>query len=357
MHHPIRIVHAEPLPHVAWAEIIGAEPRFATSAVGMATAREDVARLFDGVVAFQVGSLRDELPRHLWPDAALLAEAPSLLAISTHGAGYDTVDVAAMTEAGVLVMNQQGGNAEGVAEHAVGMMLTLLKRITEAHAAMRAGTAADRPALMGRELAGRTVGVIGLGHIGRRVAEICRLAFGCRILAADPHLDAATIAAAGAEKVTLDQLLAASDIVSVHCPLNAETRGMIGPAALAAMRPGAILINTARQFIHDEAAVLAALRAGHLAAAGLDCWDREPQPDTANPLLLHPRVLASPHTAGVTHESRRRIATWGAEQLIGLFLGGIRPPRLVNPAAWDRFADRFAQAFGRQPGAPARTPA
>ncbi|WP_291298834.1 NAD(P)-dependent oxidoreductase [Elioraea sp.] len=354
MHQPIRIIHAEPLPHAAWAEIIGAEPRLATTPVGMATLQGDVAHLFAGAVAFQVGSLRDELPRHLWPDSALLAVAPSLLAISTHGAGYDTVDVAAMTDAGVLVMNQQGGNAEGVAEHAVGMMLTLLKRITEAHAAMRAGTAADRPALMGRELAGRTVGLIGLGNIGRRVAEICRLAFGCRILAADPYLDAATIAAAGAEKVSLAALLAASDIVSVHCPLNAETRGMIGGAALAAMRPGAILVNTARQYIHDEAAVLAALEAGHLAAAGLDCWDREPQPDTTNPLLLHPRVLASPHTAGVTHESRRRIATWGAGQLIGLFLGGARPPRLVNPEAWDSFATRFAAAFGRAPGTPAQ---
>lgn len=353
MHQPIRIVHADPLPHAAWAEIIGAEPRFATTAVGMATAREDVARRFAGAGAFQVGSLRDELPRHLWPDAALLALAPALLAVSTHGAGYDTVDVPAMTAAGVLVMNQQGGNAEGVAEHAVAMMLTLLKRITEAHAAMRAGAAADRPALMGRELAGRTVGLIGLGNIGRRVAEICRLAFGCRILATDPWLDAATIAAAGAEKVALGDLLAASDIVSVHCPLNAETRGMIGSAALAAMRPAAILVNTARQFIHDEAAVLAALDAGRLAAAGLDCWDREPQPDPANPLLLHPRVLASPHTAGVTHESRRRIATWGAEQLIGLFLGGKRPSRLVNPEAWDGFAARFATAFGRAPTTPA----
>ncbi|WP_144186009.1 hydroxyacid dehydrogenase [Elioraea rosea] len=350
---PVRLVHAEPLPHPSWAEIIGAERRFATRAVGMQTGEGEVAAIFEGVSAFQVGSLRDELPRHLWPDAALLSRAPDLLAVSTHGAGYDTVDVAAMNAAGVLVMNQQGGNAEGVAEHAVAMMLTLLKRITEAHAAMRAGTAADRPALMGRELSGRTVGLIGLGNIGSRVAEICRLAFSCRVLATDPYLDAATIAARGGEKVALERLLAEADIVSVHCPLSAETRGMLGAQALGAMRPSAILINTARQFIHDEAAVLAALESGRLAAAGLDCWDREPQPETANPLLLHPRVLASPHTAGVTHESRTRIATWGARQLIGLFLGGERPPRLVNPEAWPRFAERFEAAFGRAPTTPA----
>jgi D-3-phosphoglycerate dehydrogenase len=349
----IRLVHAEPLPHPRWMEIIGAEPLFATTPVGLRTREDEVAQVFDGVSAYQVGSLRDELPRHLWPDAALLARAPDLLAVSTHGAGYDTVDVPAMTAAGVLVLNQQGGNAEAVAEHAVGMMLVLLKRIPEAHLAMRQGRAADRAALMGRELAGRTVGLIGCGNIGSRVAAICRLAFGCRVLASDPYLDAAAIAARGAEKAELPALLAASDVVSVHCPLNAETRGMIGAAALGAMREGAVLINTARQFIHDEAAVLAALESGRLAAAGLDCWDREPQPDPANPLLAHPRVLASPHTAGVTHESRRRIATWGAEQLIGLFLRGERPPRLVNPDAWPRFAERFAHAFGRAPWAPA----
>jgi len=247
----IRLVHAEPLPHPVWLEMISAETLFASTPVGIGVREEEVERLFAGVSAYQVGSLRDELPRHLWADAALLVRAPDLLAVSTHGAGYDTVDVAAMTAAGVLVLNQQGGNAEAVAEHTIGMMLVLLKRIPEAH---------------------------------------------------------------------------------------------------RAMREGAILINTARQFIHDEAAVLAALESGRLAAAGLDCWDREPQPDPENPLLSHPRVLASPHTAGVTHESRRRIATWAAEQLIGLFLRGERPPRLVNPEAWPRFAERFAGAFGRAPG-------
>lgn len=218
---------------------------------------------------------------------------------------------------------------------------------------MLEGRAADRAALMGRELAGRVVGVIGLGTIGTRVAAICRTAFGCRVLAADPYLDAETIAARGAEKVTLTDLLAAAEIISVHAPLTHETRGMIGWEALATMREGTILINTARQFIHDERAVLAALESGRLAAAGLDCWDREPQPDPAHPLLRHPRVLASPHTAGVTHESRRRIASWAAQQLIGLLLNGQRPPRLVNPEAWPRFAERFSRAFGRLPETPA----
>lgn len=343
----VTLVYAEPTPRPVFLELMRARPEFALRRCGPDTRPEEVSTLFAGAHAYQTGSLRDELPRHLWADRALLAHAPDLLAVSSHGAGYDTVDVAAMTEAGVIVMNQKGGNAEGVAEHAVGMMLALLKRIPEAQAAMRAGTMRLRESVMGRELAGRTVGIVGLGLIGTRIAEICRLAFRCRILATDPYLDAATVAARGAEKVDLATLLAESDIVSINCPLTEETRGLIDAAAIARMRRGAILINTARQFIHDERAVLAALEAGHLAGAGLDCWDREPQPPPDNPLLHHPAVLASPHTAGVTEESRRRIAVWGAEQLIGLFLRGERPPRLVNPEAWPAFARRFAAAFGR----------
>lgn len=347
MPEPITLVYAEPTPRPVFLEIMRARPEFSLRRCGPDTRPEEVGALFAGAQAYQTGSLRDELPRHLWADATLLRAAPDLLAVSSHGAGYDTVDVAAMTEAGVIVMNQKGGNAEGVAEHAVGMMLTLLKRIPEAQAAMRAGTMRVRESVLGRELADRTVGIVGLGLIGTRVAEICRRAFRCRILAADPYLDAATIAARGAEKVELATLLAGSDVVSLHCPLTEETRGMIGADALARMRPGAILVNTARQFIHDEKAVLAALESGHLAGAGLDCWDREPQPPLDNPLLHHPAVLASPHTAGVTEESRRRIATWGAEQLIGLFVHGVRPPRLVNPEAWPAFAKRFSAMFGR----------
>ncbi len=290
---------------------------------------------------YYVQAARDELPLAWHVTPALLAALPRLLLVASYGAGYDTIDVPACTAAGVAVLNQAGGNAEGVAEHAVGMMLTLLKRMPEAQQAMRAAGAADRGAFMGRELAGRTVGLVGLGHVGRRVAEILHLAFGCQVLACDPYLSAADCTARGATKVALPELLAASDIVSVHCPLEAATRGLFGVEAFAAMRPGAIFITTARGHIHDEAALLAALQSRHIAGAGLDVWACEPPP-ADHPLLAHPRVVATPHTAGVTQESRARVGRFAAEGFIAAARGDALP-RLVNPEVLPAYERRRAQ--------------
>jgi len=207
---------------------------------------------------------------------------------------------------------------------------------------MRAGAVKDRAALLGRELAGRTVGIIGLGHTGSRTAAILKV-FGCRVLATDPYLDAATCAARGAEKVELPRLLAESDIVSVHCPLSGETRGMIGAASYAAMRPGTLFITTARGSIHDEAALHAALASGHIAGAGLDVWEQEPPP-AAHALLAHPHVVASPHIAGATHESRARVARMAAEVFSEAAKGRLSP-RLLNPAVGERFAKRWTAVF------------
>jgi D-3-phosphoglycerate dehydrogenase len=287
---------------------------------------------------------RDELPARWHVDADFLRRNPGLLLVASYGAGYDTIDVPACTAAGVGVVNQAGGNAEGVAEHALGLMLALLKRIPEAHAAMRAGTVREREALMGRELIGRTVGIVGLGHVGTRTAELARV-FGCRVLASDPYLDAATCRARGAEKVDFATLLALSDVISVHCPLSRETRGMFDAAAFAAMRTGAIFVSTARGSIHDEGALHAALQAGQVAAAGLDVWAKEPPP-ASHPLLAHPAVLASPHTAGVTRESRARVARMAAEAFAA-FAAGEVPPRLLNPQSLPRLAERWGSAFGR----------
>ncbi|WP_424136758.1 NAD(P)-dependent oxidoreductase [Roseomonas chloroacetimidivorans] len=285
---------------------------------------------------YYVWAARHELPLPWHVTPALLARLPNLLVVASYGAGYDTIDPEACTAAGIAVVNQAGGNAEGVAEHALGMMLLLLKRVPEAQAAMRAGTVSDRNALMGRELAGRTVGLVGLGHVGTRMAQLLNV-FGCRVLAADPALDTATIATRGATKVEMPELLVASDIVSLHCPLTEETRGMIDAAAIAQMRPGAILVTTARGFILDEAALLAALQEGRLGGAGLDVWEMEPPP-ASHPLLAHPAVLASPHTAGVTAESRARVASMAAEAFAAAVHG--LPPRLVNPEVADRFSAR-----------------
>ncbi|MFT8244803.1 NAD(P)-dependent oxidoreductase [Roseomonas sp. BN140053] len=297
---------------------------------------------------YYVTSARDEVPHRWHVSADLLAQLPRLLLAVSYGAGFDTIDAAACTAAGVAVVNQAGGNAEAVAEHALALIIALRKRVPEAHAAMRAGAAGRREDFMGRDLAGATVGLVGLGHAGTRAAQLLA-AFRCRVLAVDPFLDAAECARRGAAKVELPELLARSEVVSLHCPLDASTRGLFGAKAFAAMRPGTVFVSTARGGIHDEAALHAALQSGHLGGAGLDVWEREPPP-ADHPLLHHPRVLASPHTAGVTWESRSAIGRMAAEAFAAAARGAL-PPRLVNPAVADRFQSRWHATFG--PAAPA----
>ncbi|MET0278736.1 MAG: hydroxyacid dehydrogenase [Pseudorhodoplanes sp.] len=289
--------------------------------------------------AIQIDSAASDIPDHLRIGPDLLAACPDLLAVSASGAGFDTVDVAACTGAGVIVVNQSGGNSESVAEHTLGMMLALTKRIAETDRAMRDRGIADRVKFMGHELHGRSIGIIGIGHCGSRVAELCRGLFAMTVLAFDPYVSAEAIAALGARKVSLPELLSESDFVSLHCPLNAETSGMIGADEFARMKPGAYFVSTARGGIHDEQALHTALCAGRLAGAGLDVWAQEPPP-ADHPLLSLRNVIASPHTAGVTHEARHRLARMAAEQLIAIFRGE-KPERLVNPEAWPLFLQRF----------------
>jgi D-3-phosphoglycerate dehydrogenase len=343
MNHPkFRVGYIKRPTHPAFLETAGRDTALEVTRILVDDGEEEAEKAMAACHGYYATSARDELPPRFRVTADFLGRNPNLLLVATFGAGYDTIDVDACTAAGVAVVNQAGGNAEGVAEHAVGMMLTLLKRIPEAHAAMRAGAVKDRGALMGRELAGRTVGIVGLGHVGTRTAQILK-AFNCRVLATDPYLDARICAARGAEKVELRDLLAESEIVTVHCPLTGETRGMFGAAAYAAMRKGALFISTARGSIHDEAALHAALASGHLAGAGLDVWEKEPPP-ASHALLAHPCVIASPHTAGVTHESRERVARMAAEAFSEAAQGRLSP-RLLNPAVTERFARRWSAAF------------
>ena len=171
---------------------------------------------------YQVGASRDELARHFHVTTELLAQCPKLLVVSSNGAGYDTVDVEACTEAGVLVVNQAGGNAQSVAEHALGMMLSLSKRIVEVDKALRREGTFERTAYKGGEVFGKTVGIIGIGHVGSKLAAMCRNALGMTVLAYDPYVGDNEIAARGAKKVGLEQLLKASDFVSINCPLTDE---------------------------------------------------------------------------------------------------------------------------------------
>ncbi len=340
-----RVGYLSHVPHRCFLDTAAAHPALEAVRIPLDQPEEAVAAALAGCDAYYCMASRDELPRPFHVDAALLARLPDLIMVGSTGAGYDPVDPAACTAAGVLLVNQAGGNAEGVAEHAVGMMLALLKRMPEAQAAMRAGRARDRNALMGRELRGRTVGLVGIGHVGTRTAEILRLAFSCRVLACDPYLDTGTVAARGAAKVEMAELLAESDVVSLHLPLSPESRGLMGAEAFARMRPGAVFVSTARGSIHDEAALHAVLASGHLGGAGLDVWEREPPPPD-HPLLALPNVIASQHTAGVTDESRANITRIAALAFADAAEGRL-PPRIINPDAVPRFAARWEAAFGR----------
>src|ERR1700760_2334806 len=297
--------------------------------------------------AYQIGAARDELAPHFHATGDLLRRAPNLLIVSSNGAGYDPVDVDACTAAGVIVVNQSGGNAHSVAEHALAMLMTLSKRIIQADRVLRREANIDRNALMGAEVQGKTVGIIGLGNVGRRIAALCKGLLGMNVLAYDPYLSATEMAERGGEKVALEDLLRRSDFVSISCPLTKDNRGMIGAREFALMQPHAYFITTARGFIHDEGALEQALRDKRIAGAGLDVWAKEPPPPD-HPLLQFDNVIASPHTAGVTKEARENMARIAAEQMLDA-LDGKRPPRLINPEVWPAYVKRFERTFGFAP--------
>lgn len=283
-------------------------------------------------------------------DAALLARCPQLLAISSTGAGYDMIDVDACTAAGVIVCHQSGTNKEAVAEHALGLMICLAKKIAVTDKVMRRTAGIDRYAYTGNDLAGKTVGIVGIGQIGTRCAELCRGLFRMTVLAYDPYLTAAEIAARGGQKVEhLDELLRGADFVTLHCPRSSETFGMFGRAQFDQMKPTAYFISTARGGIHKEDELAEALVQGRIAGAGLDVFLKEP-PSPDHPLLKLDNVIASPHLAGVTAEAMQDMAAAAAEQWIAIFEGAV-PPRLVNPEAWPRYASRFEQMLGFRPAA------
>ena len=330
-------------------EMLEADGGFAIDRRTLAAPEVENLAALSNTHVYQISSAKDELPKVFWGSAALFERCPNILLLSTYGAGYDVCDLEAATAAGVAVVNQAGGNREGVAEHALAMMLTVAKKLIQADRATRRGGITDRTAFKGIELQGKTVGIIGIGHVGERLAALCRGLFDCRILAFDPYLSADQIAAKGAEKVrSLQELAAGSDFISLNCPLTPETRGMVDASVFEAMQPGAIYVATARGYIHDEAALASALSSGHLAGAGIDVWDTEPPP-TDHPLLAMDNVILSPHTAGVTFESRRNIAKITAEQLIAI-RNGEKPPRLLNPEVWPRFQERFEAIYGQRPG-------
>lgn len=324
-------------------EILAAEPEVNLSVMEMAGPDDTNWAMLAKTDIYHVSAAKDEVPMKWQVTRELIARCPRLKVVSSTGAGYDTIDVEACTDAGILVVNQAGGNAASVAQHTFALLLALANRVVEADHLIRTGTVAGmvREDLMGREITGKVMGLVGIGHIGTRVAKLAA-AFGMQVLAYDPYVDEAAIRERGAEPVSFDELLARSDVVSLHCPRNKETLGMFSGPQFQAMKTGALFLSTARGGIHDETALHAALESGHLAGAGLDVWVVEPPPQD-HPLLALPNVVSTWHTAGVTHEGRRNIAEISAMQILDI-CAGRTPPRMINPEVYDTVAGRFQTA-------------
>lgn len=258
--------------------------------------------------------------------AELIASCPRLRVIARTGVGYDAVDVPAATERKVVVTITPGTNQESVAEQAFGLLLAVTRRVAQNDRIIRAGGWDRTIALPLRE---KTLGLVGLGRIGRAMVPRAR-AFGMRVVAFDAVLDPAFDAEHQVTRRSLDDLLAESDVVSLHLPLTESTRDLIDDARLSRMKPGAILINTARGGLVDEEALHRALTSGHLAGAGLDVYKVEPPP-LDNPLIALPNVVSSPHIGGVDTRSMADMAEMASRCIVDLKEGRWPAECVVNP--------------------------
>ena len=266
-------------------------------------------------------------------DAALLDQLPTLRLIARTGIGVDNIDLSAATARGIIVANTPDGPTESTAEHTVAMLLALAKRLKQGDANLADGKwGPRRDPLIGTEVLGKTLGLLGFGRIGRRVAEICRLAFGMTVLAYDPYIDADAAATEGVTLCDLDDVIAQADFLSLHMPATPETTHIINSASLARMKDGAYLLNMARGPLVDEVALLAALDAGKLAGAGLDVFDPEP-PALDSGLRRHPNAIVTPHSASLTHDGRLRMERMALARVLA-FAAGDRPENVVNPAVF-----------------------
>jgi D-3-phosphoglycerate dehydrogenase / 2-oxoglutarate reductase len=250
--------------------------------------------------------------------SAALGRASRLRVIARAGVGVDNIDVEAATRQGILVLNTPESSTIAAAEHTMAMLLALVRRIPHAHAALAAGQW-NREQYLGTELSGKTLGVVGLGKIGSEVARRA-IAFGMRVIAHDPYVTEERARRLGVEMRTWDEVLAQCDVLTLHVPLAETTRALIGKVELAAMKPGALLVNCARGGLIDEEALLGALEERRIGGAALDVFAQEPPP-AGSALLTHPRVVATPHLGGSTLEAQRSIAVDIADQVLAALRG------------------------------------
>jgi phosphoglycerate dehydrogenase-like enzyme len=270
---------------------------------------------------------------------AVLEQLPDLQVISRSGVGYDAVDVEAATRRGIAVTIVPSGNHQAVAEYAFSLMLALAKWLFLSNSNVRAGRWC-KPAMAMRPLRGKTLGIVGLGRIGRSLA-VRASAFGMNILAAEKQPDENFVQAYKVNLVDLDTLFQQSDYVSLHVPLGKETAGLINRTSLAKFKPGSFLINTARGGLVVEADLLEALRSGHLAGAGLDVFAEEPV-RADNPLLSLENVVASPHVASSDTQADHDTAVGAAQNIVDLSQGRWPGESVVNQAVKEAWQEQFA---------------
>ena len=296
---------------------------------------EDLVPVFAGVEGALLTAF-EKVPRQV------IEASPRLLALSKYGAGIETIDLDAATEHGIPVVNTPGANSLGVAEHTVALIVSLLRQVPELDRLVRDGRWKDARRIIGGDIEGSVLGLVGLGHIGQLVARRMS-ALGMRVLAYDPFQADASFAAVGADRAELDDLVAAADVVSLHMTVTAETRRLFDADRLSRMKPDAFLVNTARAALVDQDALVAALREGRLGGAALDVMEPEPLP-ADSPLFEVERLIITPHHAGTTVRTRERTLKQAATNLVRMLGGELPETGLCNPAVRAAFASRYAAA-------------
>ncbi|MCY4543357.1 MAG: phosphoglycerate dehydrogenase [Rhodobacteraceae bacterium] len=293
--------------------------------------------------------------------AELLARARRLKVVGRAGIGIDNIDLGAATRHGVIVMNTPFGNSETTAEHAIALMFSVARQIPQANQSTKSGKW-EKSRFLGSELIGKTIGVVGCGNVG---SAVCRraLGLGMKVIGHDPFLSVDRARQIGIEKVAMDELLARSDFVTIHVPLNAATRNLIDASALRKTRVGVRIVNCARGGIVDEAALLDAVRSGQVAGAALDVFEREPP--HGNPLLDLPQVIATPHLGASTTEAQEKVAVQVAEQMSDFLLNGavsnaINMPSMSAEEAsrlkpWINLATHLGSFVGQMTSEPIRS--
>ena len=276
-------------------------------------------------------------------DESVMEAAPQLRVISKHGVGVDNIDLAAAARRGIPVLVATGANAVSVAEHAIALLLTVVKRILPLDEGLREGRW-EKPGYLGQELAGATLGLMGMGSIAQATARIAT-GLNLNLIGFDPYVADTVFDDLGIRRCgTFEDLLLQANILSLHCPLNDQTRSIVNADAIEKMPKGSYVINTARGALIDEAALLAAVQSGHLAGAGLDSFATEP-PAQDHPFWSEPRIVVTPHIGGVTREAGARVGVEAVRGILQILDGKpVAPERIANRALLADAAKTLATA-------------